>query len=123
MTPIDPAGRLAAAVQTQLAALRDRASARGPNAARADPKAEASRITPAMAQRLQAIDRSDPDARRRAVRIYLERALAREFGDALLNDPLFSRMLDTVQEQMQSDPQLAAATHAAGGLLLSGRVR
>ena len=33
------------------------------------------------------------------------------------------QMLDAVQEQMQSDPQLAAAAHAAGDLLLSGRVR
>ena len=57
------------------------------------------------------------------MRIYLERSLAREFGDGLLNDPLLPQMLDAVQEQMQSDPQLAAAAHAAGDLLLSGRVR
>ena len=123
MTPIDPAGRLAAALQTQLAALRERVAARGLFDARPSSKAAGASITPAMAQRLQAIDRSSPDRQRRAVRIYLERSLAREFGDGLLNDPLLPQMLDAVQEQMQSDPQLAAAAQAAGDLLLSGRVR
>jgi hypothetical protein len=73
-----------------------------------------------MARRLEAIPAADPDRRRKAVRVYLECELAREFGAPLLNDPQFPQMLDAVQEQMQQDAQVAAAVHALGDLLLAG---
>ena len=74
-----------------------------------------------MAQRLQAIDRTDPDRRRKAVRVVLEVELARAFGTGLLNDPEFPQMVDAVQDQMQGDSQTAAAVHALGDLLLAPR--
>lgn len=75
--------------------------------------------TPTVLQRVQALDPGDPDRRRKAVRIYLESELAREFGQSLLNDADFPRMLDSIERQMQEDAQLAAAVHAAGDLLLA----
>ena len=74
-----------------------------------------------MAQRLQAIDRTDPDRRRKAVRVVLEVELARALGTGLLNDPEFPQMVDAVQDQMQGDSQTAAAVHALGDLLLAPR--
>jgi hypothetical protein len=71
-----------------------------------------------MAQRIHAIAADDPDRRQKAVRVFLESELAREFGSNLLNDAAFSHMLDDVQHQMQQDAQTAAAVHALGELLL-----
>ena len=115
MTTIDPRIPLAAALQAQLAAVRERARAGQPGAT----KAPASN-GPVLAQRLQAIAPQDPERRRKAVRIYLESELAREFGPALLNDPAFPQLLDAVQQQMQADGQTAAAVDALGDLLLAG---
>lgn len=74
------------------------------------------------AHRIRGIDPADPDRRRKAVRIHLESELAREFGQALLNDPGLPQMLDAIEQQMQEDPQVAAAVHALGDLLLAGKV-
>lgn len=73
-----------------------------------------------MAQRIDSIDPTDPNRRRKAVRIYLEAVLTREFGSDLLNDPAFPQMLDAIQHQMQSDAQMSAAVQALGDLLLAG---
>jgi hypothetical protein len=82
----------------------------------------ASRLSASTLQRLAGIDRTDPERRRKAVRVYLEGELAREFGDGVLNDPAFPQMLDAVQQQMHGDAQVAAAVHALGGLLLAKKV-
>ena len=71
-----------------------------------------------MAQRLAAIAPEDPERRQKAVRIYIESELAREFGAGLLNDPAFPQMVDAVLQQMQDDAQTAAAVQALGDLLL-----
>jgi hypothetical protein len=118
VTTIDPRQSLVAALQSQLAPLRQRARTRS-SAARAAPGAGQAAAA-SMAQRLEAIAAADPDRRRKAVRVYLECELAREFGAPLLNDPQFPQMLDAVQEQMQQDAQVAAAVHALGDLLLAG---
>ena len=119
VTTIDPRMQLAAALQAQLAAVRDRA--RVPQRARAagaaaPPGAQAA----GLAQRIVAIDRGDPDRRRKAVRVYLESELAREFGAGLLNDPSLPQLLDAVQQRMQEDAAIAAAVEAVGDLLLAG---
>lgn len=119
VTTIDPRMQLAAALQAQLAAVRDRA--RVPQRARAagaaaPPGAQAA----GLAQRMVAIDRGDPDRRRKAVRVYLESELAREFGAGLLNDPSLPQLLDAVQQRMQEDAAIAAAVEAVGDLLLAG---
>jgi hypothetical protein len=118
VTTIDPRQSLVAALQSQLAPLRQRARAR-PSAAPATAGAGQAAAA-SMAQRLEAIPAADPDRRRKAVRVYLESELAREFGAPLLNDPQFPQMLDAIQDQMQQDAQVAAAVHALGDLLLAG---
>lgn len=123
MTTIDPSQRLNAALRAQLATLRERAGARGQPAGRTG-GAERPRnsVSAAMASRIQAIAPQDPDAPGKAVRIYLEAELAREFGAPLLNDPSFGDMLDAVQQQMHEDVQTAAAVRALGQLLLAGKI-
>jgi hypothetical protein len=119
VTTIDPRLQLAAALQAQLAAVRDRAQA--PRRASAPGPAASTQAQGAgMAQRIEAIDRGDPDRRRKAVRVYLESELAREFGAGLLNDPSLPQLLDAVQQRMQEDAATAAAVEAMGELLLSG---
>jgi hypothetical protein len=122
VTTIDPHQRLAAALQQQLRALRERARAQATRSASAAPRVAASRLSPPALQRLARIEAADPDRRRKAVRIYLEGELAREFGDAVLNDPALPQMLDSVQDQMHADAQAADAVHALGELLLAGRI-
>jgi len=124
MTPIDPNQRLAAGLRTQLAGRRER----GPARAGATPRSEAAArrsahaVSPAMAQRIAALAPEDPERPRKAVRIYLEAELAREFGAALLNDPEFPALLDAVQERMQADAETAGAVDALAGLLLAGKL-
>lgn len=119
MTTIDPNQPIAAALQAQIAALRERTAARA--AAGAPPQLPAAQqpLSAAMTQRIAAIDAADPQRRRKAVRVLLEAELAREFGTALLNDPTLPQLLDAVQEQMQADAQLAAAVQALGDWLLA----
>ncbi|HEX2546850.1 MAG TPA: hypothetical protein VHL79_18350 [Ramlibacter sp.] len=116
MTTIDPRQQLAAALQSQVAALR----ARRPAGSSQPPKAQTQRTDQAaLAQRLKGIAGEDPDRRQKAVRVFLESEFAREFGDSMLNDPAFGQMVDAVQAQMAGDAQTAAAVHALGDLLLA----
>ncbi|HEY0825783.1 MAG TPA: hypothetical protein VGD76_18505, partial [Ramlibacter sp.] len=98
MTSIDPRSPLAAALQAQLASVRDRA--RVQHRSKAAASDESTRTRTSLAQRVGAIGRDDPERRRKAVRLYLESELAREFGSALLNDPALPQMLDAVQQRM-----------------------
>lgn len=118
MTTIDPNARLAAAIRSQLAAVRGRAAGRAAEGS-ASSQRTPGRLSPALAQRIQAIDPQQPDAARQAVRIYLESELTREFGARLLGDPSFPQMLDAVQQRMGEDPDLAAAAEALGRFLLA----
>lgn len=118
MTTIDPTGQLALAMQAQLAALRERGRARGPSSAHAGAVKDA-RVANTAAQRIALISPDDEDRHRKAVRIFLQSELLREFGDGLLNDPQFGTMLDAVQEQMTQDAVTAAAVTALGEFLLA----
>jgi hypothetical protein len=117
VTAIDPRAPVVAALHAQLSAPARRLRARVPVA----PQSPGAAQTPTMVvvQRLAAIDRADPDRRRKAVRLVLEAQLAREFGPDLLNDPGFPVMLDAVQQDMEADVQAAAAARALGDLLLT----
>lgn len=121
MTTIDPNQRIAAALRQQMTALRQRSGTTNAPGAHAD-AASARTASEVMAQRMRAIAPSDPDRRRKAVRVLLESEIAREFGAGLLNDPAFPQMLDAVQEQMQDDTETAAAVLKLGDLLLAGKL-
>lgn len=124
MTTIDPHQRLAAALRDHLSALGQRGESqrltRGNSAA---PGAERAARDSAqvMAQRIRSIAPADPDRRQKAVRVFLESEIAREFGADVLNDSAFPALLDAVQQQMQQDADTAAAVQALGELLVSGK--
>lgn len=123
MNTIDPSHGLVAALRAQLAALRERTALRGEATAAAEaPRRKPHTVSAAMAQRIQAIAPDDPDRPRKAVRIYLEAELAREFGARVLNDPAFPGMLAAVLQQMEEDARTAAAVEALGRLLAAGRI-
>lgn len=122
MTTIDPSSPIARALQSQVAALKERARAKGSASSQAS-TAHRGPISGTLAQRMQAIAPDDPHRRQKAVRLFLQAELVREFGgDALLNDPQFGVMLDAVQGQMAQDEITSAAVMALGDLLLAGKV-
>jgi hypothetical protein len=121
MTTIDPSSQVALALQSQLAALKERGRVNARPAGQAG-SSQQSRVTNGLAHGIQAIAPEDPDRRRKAVRVFLQAELVREFGDGVLNDPQFGTMLDAVQQQMAQDETTAAAVSALGDLLLAGKV-
>ena len=120
MTIIDPRIGLAAALQAQAAARRSRERS-ATNAA----MGEAPVASPALslADRIRAIPADDPQRRGRAVRMFLESELLREFGGGLVNDPQFAAMVDAVHQQMRDDPAMAQATEALADVLLAEGAR
>lgn len=119
MTTIDPATQAALALQTQVTAWKERVRAKGAASAHTR-EANRGALSSTFAQRLQAIAPDDPQRARKAVRLFLQGELVREFGDALLNDPQLPTLLDAVQEQMAQDAQINSAVDALGAWLLSG---
>jgi hypothetical protein len=123
MTTIDPRLGTRGPLQARSASVRQREAASG---AASGTAAAASR-TPAatqaggaaLLQRIRAIGADDPDRRQKAVRLFLESELLREFGDEMLTDPQFGTMLASVQQQMVQDPQTAAAVDALADLLIA----
>ncbi|HET8744062.1 MAG TPA: hypothetical protein VFM98_00535, partial [Ramlibacter sp.] len=89
----------------------------------AAPRHGAGTVSRAVAQRIAALAPQDPQRARKAVRIYLEAELAREFGAKLLNDPQFPALVDAVQERMEGDAEMARAVEALARLLLAGQVK
>src|SRR5437763_15499504 len=120
VTFIDPRHSVAAALQARLAAAGVRRRTSGPATDTAAAGGSAQRAAAALTQRIASIDRTDPDRRRKAVRVVLESELSRAFGAGLLNDPGFPVMLDAVQDQMEDDGEVAAAVRTLGDLLLAG---
>lgn len=54
--------------------------------------------------RVKTINRDDPQAGRKAFRVFLEAVLLSQFGEALINDPDFYQMVDEVQLALDSEP-------------------
>lgn len=119
MTLIDPRRGITAALQAQVAAARVRDRTAAWTAAR--PPGTAAAAGPALAERIRAIPADDPQRRSRAVRLFLESELLREFGADLLGDPQFATMVDAVHQQMREDPQIARAAEALADLLLADK--
>lgn len=59
-----------------------------------------------IGERVRSLEPNNPERRRRARRIFLESVLAWEFGDQLLLDNQFSRLIDGIQEAFESDPEI-----------------
>jgi hypothetical protein len=59
-----------------------------------------------LVQQVQAIDVDDPHFNQKVFRTFLSSVLAAELGTSLQNDPRFMVMVDAVQLQMVSDPEL-----------------
>ena len=120
MTGVDPASQLAALIRVQVAALRKRQGGGAP-ASRTGAPAPAPAgddLAAVVAQRIRAIPADDPQRERKAFRLFLETVLLSELGPSLANDPSFAVMVDHVQQQMESDPQLAQASLEAARVLL-----
>lgn len=121
MTSIDPNGRLLAYLREQTQALRRQPASSTPQQPDSGwNRSAGTGETPAqvLARKIAAVDRDDPQARRKVFRIYLESVLLQELGAALAVDPGFAAMVDRVQDTMEGDSGLKEAMDQAGGLLL-----
>jgi hypothetical protein len=72
-----------------------------------------------IGRRIQSIDKADPDRGQKAFRIFLESVLLAEFGEALINDSAFYRMVEDIQLQMEADPLIAVSIRSAIAVLLT----
>ncbi len=123
MTGLDPASQLAALIRVQVASLRRRPR-KGSSVSRNSPKVAGSAadgspdLAALIAQRIRSIPSDDPQRERKALRLFLETVLLSELGQDLVADPSFTQMVDHVQLQMESDPELARASLEAARLLL-----
>ena len=72
-----------------------------------------------ISRRVDAVRADDPQRERKVFRAFLEATLLAELGGSLVNDPRFATMVDSVQEQMESDPQISAAVGEAVRLLMT----
>jgi hypothetical protein len=122
MSTIDPASHLFAHIRAQALAWRRKSSGRGA-AETAEPERSptpggAQDWLAQVAQGVAAIDRDDPQRQRKAFRVYLRAALAREIGIGHVDDQGFPELVERVLETMESDAQLKDAITAAGDMLL-----
>lgn len=69
------------------------------------PRASETEIRSALAARLGALDPDQPDMQERAVDIFIETALHREFGALVLEPESWRDLLIRVREAMLSTPQ------------------
>lgn len=124
MTFIDASQRLAGLLRTQVPAFRVRqGGARGKAKAAERSADQSSDLAGVVAQRIQALSADDPDRKRKALRIFLESLLLQQLGPQLLRDSSFNTMVDSVQGQIQADPETASAADALGELLVRGGLR
>jgi hypothetical protein len=118
---LDPTSQLAALIRVQVAALRRQQPGKAmpaPKQASSGDHSAAPDVAAVIAQRIRSISADDPERERKALRVFLETVLLTELGADLVNDPSFSAMVDHVQREMASDPDLAAASREAAQTLL-----
>jgi hypothetical protein len=119
VTGLDPATQLAALIRVQVASLRRRPNTESKIGRRPSVAAAATPdLAAVVAQRIRSIEPDEPQRERKAFRIFLETVLLSELGQELVGDPGFVLMVDHVQGQMESDPELAKACGDAARLLL-----
>jgi hypothetical protein len=109
---LDPVNNLGQVLQILRRQMSERSARPGPQSAlgRADTPegaAAASELRDVQKRiqlRIRALDVDDERRHSKAVRIFLEGVLRREFGDSMINDPAFYALVDDVQLAMESDP-------------------
>lgn len=125
MTRIDANGQLTALIQRQLAALkhspRPGGMATSSQSQGSGAEAAAQDLAGLISRRVRSIDPDDPERGRKAFRVFLECVLSTELGKDLINDAAFYQMVDHIQIQMETDPQLGPAVREAASLLLEGK--
>jgi hypothetical protein len=113
MTSISNVQQIVEVIRQQLATRTDarvrRSEGAGAPAAKSGPKD----ITALIGQRIRAIDRDDPNRGRKTFRVFIESMLLSELGEELINDPQFYRIVDDVQQQMETDPAIKSSVSAA----------
>ncbi|HEX7634768.1 MAG TPA: hypothetical protein VF427_05740 [Noviherbaspirillum sp.] len=120
---IGTVGQLVSVIRAQLAS-RSEISSRRKHAT----SGKASRKTSAyhqanleslIAQRIQGIERDDPQRGRKAFRVFLESVLLSHFGEQLINDPKFYQLIDDIQMSMEADPDIRNLVGSAIDHLIS----
>jgi hypothetical protein len=108
MDPVNNLGQVISILRRQMS---ERSAKLGPQLARAstaESEAAAAQelrdIQKKIQLRIRALDADDERRHSKAVRIFLEGVLRREFGDTMINDPAFYSLIDDVQLAMESDP-------------------
>ena len=121
MTSVQNVQQIVAVIRRQLAAGAPARAAGTPGGPARGAKAAGGSgdLLTLVARRVAAIDRTDPDRGRKAFRVFLESVLLAELDESLINDPQFYRVVDQVQQQMESDPEIAASISAAVEQLLA----
>ena len=72
-----------------------------------------------IGMRVRQIARDDPQRGRKAFTVFLEAVLVSHFGEQMVSDPQFYRVLDDVQGAMEADPACAVLVADAIEHLLS----
>lgn len=110
MDPVSNLGQVLAVLRRQISersvALGGRATAHAPKPENGAAAEEMRDVQKKIQLRIRAIDADDARRQSKAVRIFLEGVLRREFGDAVINDSAFYALIDDVQAAMESDPGL-----------------
>lgn len=72
-----------------------------------------------ITRRINGIDKHDTQRKKKAFRIFLESIFIAEFGEHLSQDPAFFQMVTDVQNQMESNSQVAGLITEAMNYLFS----
>lgn len=115
MDPVTPLAALAALVrkrvESQRIAGKQQAAANGPSkAAQAlvhpQPRATLPELQRELAVALQAVEPTEPNARGKKLRLFVERVLRWQFGEAMLTDPAFEQLIDEVSGALAANEKV-----------------
>lgn len=127
MVRLNSSDELAALMRVQIASLRRKADSGQAERLKDRPASARSKngiaatttdLASVAAERIRGIQPDDPQKSQKAIRIFLESMLLAELGPNLIADPEFARLVDSVQRQLESNPELARATQQATEVLL-----
>ncbi len=111
---MDPINRLSRIIETLRQQMAESAKRPGPSKPSSDEVRARNRsdrpsveeLRHRILQRVREIEPDNPDRGRRARRIFLESVVAWEFGDELLLDSQLDRLIDSLQQTFETDPEL-----------------